>query len=164
MHVDEVLSRIGAVESSLADLYGWYAEALASDDEAAGVFSSMSEEETKHAGLVEFSRQLARSDTAYSPEVEIDMSGTAMVLARAGELRNGPAPPTVDEAIRQTLWLEMSTAEDHSRNRTSLKRTNPGLARLLRALASEDRVHFARVMELARRRGIPVPSSADGAG
>jgi hypothetical protein len=161
MQLDEVLSRIGAVESCLAGLYRWYAEVLAADGEAAEVFSTMSEEETKHADLVEFSRRLARSDAAFSSDVQIDMTGTDAVLERAGELRKGPPPRTADQAIRQTLWLEMFTAEDHSRNRISLKRTNPSLARLLGALASEDKVHFARVMELARRRGIPVPDSAE---
>jgi rubrerythrin len=157
MLVDEVLSRIGAVESSLAGLYRWYSEVLAADVEAASVFSVMSEEENKHAGLVEYSRQLARSDAAYSSDIEIDLSGIDGVLEQVDALRNAPELPTSDQAILQTLRLEMSTAEDHSRNRSALKKTNPSLARLLKALASEDKVHFERVLELALRRGISVP-------
>ena len=160
MFVDEILSQIGAVEAALADLYRWYSEVLASDGEAAEIFSTMSEEETKHAGLVEFSRQLARSQPALSSGVEIDLAGIQEVLAKVGALRKVQEAPTAEQAIRQTLWLEMSTAEDHSRNRISLKKSNPNLARLLKALASEDKVHFERVMELARRRGIPVPPPA----
>ena len=160
MLVDEVLSQIGAVESSLADLYRWYSEVLASDGEAAGVFSLMSEEERKHADLVEFSRRLARGDAALPPEIEFDLAGIRAVLEKVSGLRKAPVPPTAGEAIRQTLLLEMSTAEDHSRNRTSMKKGNPGLARLLKALASEDKVHFDRVVELARRRGLEVPSPA----
>jgi hypothetical protein len=163
MNVDDALSKIGAVESCLADLYRWFADALASDGEAAAVFQTMSQEETKHAALVEFSRQLARSEGVLSPEVEIDLAGTATVLAEAGKIRGGPPPRAADAAIRQTLWLEMFTAEDHSRNRATLRKSHPNLARLLGALASEDKVHFARVMELARRRGIPVPGSAEEA-
>jgi rubrerythrin len=160
MLVDEVLSQIGAVETSLADLYRWYSEVLASDGEAAGVFSTMGEEEKKHADLVEFSRRLAKGDAAFSPEIEFDLGGIHGVLEKVSALRKAPVPPTPDQAIRQTLLLEMSTAEDQSRNRTSLKKSNPSLARLLKALASEDRVHFERVTELARRRGIPVPAQA----
>jgi rubrerythrin len=162
MLVDEVLSQIGAVETALADLYRWYSEVLALDGEAAEVFSTMSEEEKKHAGLVEFSRQLAQSQPAVSSAIEIDLAGIQAVLAKVSALRKAEEAPTADQAIRQTLWLEMSTAEDHSRNRSSLKKSNPNLARLLKALASEDKVHFERVMELARRRGIPVPAPAAG--
>jgi rubrerythrin len=164
MLVDEVLAQIGAVESSLADLYRWYAEVLASDREVADVFSMMSEEEKKHAELVEYTGRLARSDSSFSAAIEMDLAGIQAVLEKVSALRRTPEPPTADQAIRQTLWLEMSTAEDHSRNRSSLKKTNPSLARLLRALASEDKVHFERVTELARRRGIPVPSAADHPG
>ncbi len=160
MFAEEILLQIGALESSLADLYQWYSEILASDSEVSRVFSMMSEEEKTHASLVEYSRRLVRSDLAFSSEVEFEVAGIKAVLEKVLALRKTPVPPTADQAIQLTLWLEMTTADDHSRNRTSLKKGNPGLARLLKALASEDLVHFGRVMELARRRGIRVPASA----
>jgi hypothetical protein len=162
MLVDEVLSQIGAVESSFADLYKWYSEILASDSEVARVFHLMSEEEKGHAGLVAHSRLLARSDSASSGEIEIDAAWIHPILETVNTLRNRAEPPVADEAIQKALWLEMRTAEDHSKGRSTLKKKHPILARLLKALASEDKLHFARVMNLARRRGILVPASAAG--
>jgi hypothetical protein len=160
MLVDEVLSQIGAVESSFAGLYQWYSEILAADPEVACVFLRLSEEEKKHAELVAYSRLLVRSDTASSPEIEIDAAWINPILETVSTLRNSADPPVVEEAIQKALWLEMRTAEDHSKGRISLKRKHPILDRLLKALASEDKLHFARVMDLARRRGILVPASA----
>lgn len=159
MIIDAALRKLGDLERSLADLYGWYAEAFASDPELAFVFFKMASEEKGHASLVEYQKRIVRGNAALSVDVEIDDAGIEAALSKVKELRSAATRPTVGDALRETILLEKSAAESHSRN--ALRQANPEIARLLDALGSEDKLHLARVEELARRRGIgiePPPS------
>ena len=75
-------------------------------------------------------------------------------MARAKSLRRAAVPPSVEEALAEALRIEQSAAESHCRN--ALKLVSPGVARLLDALGGEDRLHVARLVDLAARRGIEV--------
>jgi rubrerythrin len=152
MNVDAALRKLGDLERSLADLYAWYAEALAGDAEVSSAFCRMASEEKRHAGLVEYQRRMVQQDATLSVDVAIDLAQIEAALAKGRELRAAPVPPTAEEALREALLLERSAAESHYRN--ALTQANPKIARLLSALGGEDKVHAARLEELARRRGI----------
>lgn len=152
MHIDAVLRKLGELERSLAELYGWWSEVFASDEEAAFVFFKMKGEEKAHAGLVDYQRKLVQNSPALSVEVEFDMTEVDAAVARAKALRRPEAAPTVAEALVEALRMERSAAESHCRN--ALKLANPGIARLLDALGGEDKLHVSRLVDLAKRRGI----------
>lgn len=159
MIIDAVLRKLGDLERSLAELYGWYAEAFVSDPEIAFVFFKMASEEKGHASLVEYQKRIVRGNAALSVDVEIDDAGIEAALSRVRELRAAATRPTVEEAVRETLLLERTAAESHCRN--ALRQANPEIARLLDALGGEDKLHVERVEALARKRGIgiaPPPS------
>ncbi len=155
MHIDAVLRKLGELERSLADPYGWWSEVFAGDEEAAFVFFKMKGEEKAHAGLVDYQRKLVQNSPSLSVDVELDLSEVEAALARVKALRRIAVPPTVAEAFGEALWIERSAAESHCRN--ALKLANPGIGRLLDALGVEDKLHVARLVELAERRGITVP-------
>lgn len=154
MHIDAVLRKLGELERSLADLYGSWSELFAADEEAAFVFFKMTGEEKAHAGLVDYQRKLVQNSPALSVDVQFDLTEVEAVLARAKTLRKTTVPPTVAEALGEALRIERSAAESHCRN--ALKLASPGVARLLDALGAEDKLHVARLADLAARRGIEV--------
>lgn len=154
MHIDAVLRKLGELERSLADLYGWWSELFVADEEAAFVFFKMKGEEKAHAGLVDYQRKLVQNSPTLSVDVRFDLTEVEAALARAKALRSAAVPPTVAEALGEALRIERSAAESHCRN--ALKLANPGIARLLDALGGEDKLHVARLVELAERRGIPI--------
>ncbi len=154
MMIDTVLRKLGDLERSLAELYARYAEVLADDPEIATAFFRMAAEEKRHAGLVEYQKRMVQQDPKLSVEVSIDVVQIEEALARVRALRAATGRPTVEEALREALLLESGAAESHYRN--ALTQANPGIARLLSALGGEDRAHVARLVELARRRGVEV--------
>ena len=156
MIIDVVLRKLGDLERSVADLYGWWAETLADDSEAASVFFRMAAEEKRHAGLVDYQKRIVQQDTTLSVDVEVDLDEIDAALAKVRGLRAAPGCPAAAEALREALLIERSVAESHYRN--ALTQANPAVARLLSALGGEDKVHVARLEELARRRGIDAAS------
>ena len=162
MIIDAVLRKLGDLERSVADLYGWWAETLADDSEVASAFFRMAAEEKRHAGLVDYQKRMVQQDSTLSVDVAVDLAEIDAALARVRELRSAPGSPAAAEALRAALLLERSAAESHYRN--ALMQANPAVARLLSALGGEDKVHVERLEELARRRGIVVasPTAPDG--
>jgi rubrerythrin len=156
MIIDAVLRKLGDLEKSAADLYAWYAEVLEGDAEVASAFFRMAAEEKRHAGLVDYQKRMVQQDAALSVDVAVDLAEIDGVLAKVRELRAVSERPTAVEALRGALVLERSAAEGHFRN--ALAQANPAVARLLTALGGEDKVHVARLEELARRRGLDVES------
>ncbi len=154
MHIDAVLRKLGELERSLADLYGSWSDAFADDEEAAFVFFKMKGEEKAHAGLVDYQRKLVQNSPALSVDVPFDLTEVEAAIGRVKVLRAATVPPTVDAALSEALRIERSAAESHCRN--ALKLASPGVARLLDALGGEDKLHVARLVDLAGRRGIEV--------
>lgn len=154
MIIDAVLRKLGDLERSVADLYSWYAEVLGDDAEAASAFFRMAAEEKRHASLVDYQKRMLQQDATLSVDVPADLSEVEAALGRVRALRAAPSPSAAD-ALRESLLLERSVAESHYRN--ALAQANPAVGRLLSALGAEDRVHVARLEELARRRGLDVP-------
>lgn len=155
MIIDAVLRKLGDLERSVADLYGWYAEVLPDDSEVASAFFRMAGEEKRHASLVDYQKRMLQQDPKLSVDVPVDLAEIDAALAKARELRAAPHPTAAD-ALREALLLERSVAESHYRN--ALTQANPAVGRLLSALGGEDKVHVARLEELARRRGVEVAS------
>lgn len=160
MIIDAVLRKLGDLERSVADLYGWWAETLADDSEVASAFFRMAAEEKRHAGLVDYQKRMVQQDPKLSIDVEADLAEIDAALAKVRGLRAAPGRPAAAEALREALFLERSVAESHYRN--ALTQANPTVARLLSALGGEDKVHVARLEDLARRRGLE-GAAPDGA-
>ena len=156
MIIDAVLRKLGDLERSVADLYGWYAEVLADDAEVASAFSRMAAEEKRHASLVDYQKRMVQQDTSLSVDVAVDLAEIDTALARVRALRAEAGRPAAGEALREALLLERSVAESHFRN--TLAQANPAVARLLSALGGEDKAHVARIEDLARRRGLDMAS------
>lgn len=155
MMIDTVLRRLADLESALAELYEWYSEVLWADAEAVYVYLRMSREEKGHVRLVDYQRGLLQKDASLSIDVEVDLAGLEALVERAKALRSGPQLPTVDEALRETIGLELSAAEVHYRH--ALGRVRPEVARLLEALGEEDRLHLERIQNMVRLRRVVVP-------
>ena len=158
MVIDEVLRKLGRLESSLSELYAWYSEVFEKDPEIAFAFFKMSAEEKGHASLVDYQKRMAQPEAALDTDVPIDVAEIESALGAVKRLRAPATPPTVAEPLRETLLLERSAAECHYKN--ALKEANPKLAGLLHALGGEDRLHVARIEEIARRRCIVFPEAA----
>jgi hypothetical protein len=156
MIIDAVLRKLGDLERSVADLYGWYAEVLPDDTEVASAFFRMAVEEKRHANLVDYQKRMLQQDPTLSVDVPVDLAEIDAALAKARELRAAPGHPAAADALREALLLERSVAESHYRN--ALTQANPAVGRLLSALGGEDKLHVARLEELARRRGVEVAS------
>jgi hypothetical protein len=156
MLIESALRRLVELETSMADLYDWYAETFEGDTEAAFVFARMTIEEKGHARLVEYQRRMVLKNPTLLPEVDMDMTGIEAVLAKARELRASPRVPTVEEALRETLRLEMSAAESYYRS--TLRNVGPDMARILDALGGDDGQHVRRIVQLAWRRGVSIPA------
>ena len=155
MNVDTVLRRLGDLERSLADLYEWYAEVFASDPEAVYVFLKMFREEMGHVRRVDYHRRLLQKDPALPVDVDIDVAEIDGILQKAVALRGVRPNPTLEDAIRTALDLEMTAAESFYRN--ARRQASPAVARLLAVLGGEDKDHVGRLREMARFRGIPTP-------
>lgn len=151
MIIDAVLRKLGDLERSVADLYGWWAETLADDSEVASAFFRMAVEEKRHASLVDYQKRMLQQDPTLSVDVDADLGEIDAALAKVRALRAAPGRPAAADALREALALERSVAESHYRN--ALTQANPAVARLLSALGGEDKAHVARLEELVRRRG-----------
>lgn len=155
MIIDTVLRRLDGLERALAELYEWYSEVLWADAEAVYVFLRMSREEKGHARLVDYQRRILQKDASLSIDVEVDLAGLEALVEKTKALRAGPVLPTVEEALRETIGLELTAAEVHYRH--ALGRVRPEVARLLSALGEEDRLHLERIQDMMRHRRIVVP-------
>lgn len=158
MNIITVLGRLGELETSLAELYERYTEAFEADPEVSDVFARMGVEERGHARLVEYQRRVLQRSPAHSMDVAIDLKEVEAVLARAKELRASPGPPAADAAIREALEMETSAAEGYYRE--ALKQADPQMAKMLESLAGKDNAHLKRILDLALRRQVPIPSIA----
>lgn len=159
MIIDTVLRTLADLERALGDLYAWYSEVLSPDAEAVYVFLRMAREEKAHARLVDYQRRLLQKDPSLSIDVDVDLKGLGALVAKAKALRAGSSrTPTVEEALRETLALEMSAAEVHYRH--ALGKARPEVARLLTVLGEEDWLHVERVQDMARLRRIAFPVTA----
>lgn len=140
------------IELELARLYAAWAELFESDDEASFSFHKMSQEETGHAGLIEYQRRIFKKNWQMSIDVDIDLTALEATVERVRALRSGPPPQSVAEAITIALELESSAAECH--DSSALRQADPELERLLLSLAGDESAHHARLTTFAEKRGI----------
>ncbi len=155
MKIEVALRRLADLELSLADLYAWYSDVFASDPEAVYVFIKMAREERAHYRLIDFHRRLLVRDQKLSVEVDLELGEIQALVARAKALRSAKTPPTLAEAMRETIAMEASAAD--SLYRDALFEQHPEVVRLLGALGAEERAHVERIRSMARRRGVALP-------
>lgn len=156
--IDTALRRLAELEQALADLYSWYSDVLVSDAEAVYVFARMARDEAGHARLVDYQRRIILKGPALEVDVDLDTGAIQALREDVRKLREAPQAPTVDEAVRQALRLEMAAVE--ALYRKALKDVSPEIARLVEALDREDSLHVERLVAMARHRGIPIPPEA----
>lgn len=154
MEILKLLSGLESVEGSLAELYTWLSECLASDAEVAGVFFRLSLQEESHVNLVRYGRKLARRTAGRFRPVTTGAEPVTELLAAIGSFREGHPEPTVEDALRFALWAESHAAERI--HRTVVVEANPSLSGVVASLAAADREHRAMLEVVARRRGLGV--------
>lgn len=157
MNIITALNKLGDLETSVAELYEWYADVFAADREASQAFARMGTEERGHARLVEYQRRVAQRSPARTVEVSVDLAEIESTTGKAKSLRASPRAPQVEEAIRDALEIELSAAEAYYRE--ALKQADPQMAKVLEALAGKDQAHTKRILELAVRRRVPIPAA-----
>ena len=150
------LKPLAEFEGALADLYEWMSELYFDDAEASFVFFHLSRDERSHVDLVDFLRRLVRKDPSQFSGFDLDIAELESARERVRGVREQPQPPAVDASLTLALELEVGAAEFHFRS--ALGQSNPEVGRLLDSLGRGDREHQARLLDLAQKRGLVVPS------
>ncbi|NOZ93450.1 MAG: hypothetical protein GXP47_01760 [Acidobacteria bacterium] len=148
MNISTLLSRLEALEHSMADLYLWLAGRFGDDDEAAGLFMRLHMQELSHANLVHFERRLARSDPDSFPDVDVDTSSIDEVLRWNADFRSNGGPGTLGQALLFAMKVESHAAEQL--HRKAVTASNPDLEGLVASLAQADREHFETLKRYVR--------------
>jgi rubrerythrin len=159
MQIQSLLKPLAEFEAAIGDLYEWFAEVFATDHEAAFTFYRLATDERAHVSLIEYQRRLVRNNPAAFSEVSADLDELQELSSLATSVRNGPQPPSLEEAVALTFRLEGSAAEYHFRN--AMRQANPDTARLLDGLGKADRVHVVALRDFAKGRGLPVPLESE---
>lgn len=158
MNIEVAFRPLAEFERKLAELYGFFAEALEDDREAAFVFAKMSNEERGHAALVDYAKRLLQKDPRMGGDIDVDLSIVQAALEKVRAARETGLAPSLERAVQVALEIEALAAEGHYR--AALKKMNPEMERLLKSLGGEDQQHLGRLTEFAAKRGIPARPAA----
>ena len=150
MDLATTLKRLEKLEHEMAELYRWFAELFAADDEAAAFFTSMAEQEVAHAGLVRFERRLVRSDQNAYRGLDVDPGGIDELESWMSEFRRGHERPSLGQALVLAMRIESHAAEHL--HRTVFAKVNSELHALVGNLSRSDWRHFEALRSFADAR------------
>jgi hypothetical protein len=137
--LSKVLKALEHVERYLAELYEWFAQVFAKNQQAHGIFAALAQEERGHEELVRLETRLA-ADQMEKP-VCVDVQELRDILSDVDRFRADKPRPTVKEAVAFSLDLESRAAEKHYRT-TTVAELSPSLAKLIQRLAAADHKHL----------------------
>lgn len=150
MRITEVLSRLEAVESKMAEFYEWLSEVFESDTEASGLFFRMSLQERSHASLLRYGRKLANRNPLDFEDVDFDAASVEALLASVDGFRRDSPQPSLVDALFFAMKTECHPAENA--HREVLAVSNPEIDGIIRSLAIADDEHHRTLQAFAQGR------------
>ena len=145
-----VLDALVQFEEALRDLYITLSDLYAQDSIASGIFYRLSLKEAAHVNLVKYNRRLAHENAGNLRHIEIDVSEIKELLTKIREFKGRADAPRLEESVDFAIELE-SVAGDRVHQELMAHR-NPDIARMLRALANDDRKHLEILQKLKEKR------------
>lgn len=150
MDLATTLKRLEKLEQEMAELYSWFAQVFVADQEAAGFFASMAEQEVAHAGLVRFERRLVCSDHSSYRGLDIDPGGLDQLESWIQKFRGQNEQPSLGQALVLAMRVESHAAEHL--HRTVFAEFNSELHELVGNLSRSDWKHFEALRRFADAR------------
>jgi hypothetical protein len=161
MHLLSLFRPLEELESGLAEFYTLAGKTLSATDEpAAVIFKRLALEEKTHVNMVRYQKRLASKSPELFGEIEADLGEIDSLSRKARTLSTRVASLTVREMTLEALSFESSAAEYHLKN--AMRKANPSMAPLLRALGGGDREHFEVLHTFAVERGFVDPAGKKG--
>jgi len=146
----KVLACAESVESMAAEVYARYAEAFAQDEEAAFLFYKLHVEERSHLALVKYTALAVEHGKANWDKAPLSLRPIQAIHSHLSAERSGPVPPSLAEAVRRAVDLEVLLGESYQKTR--LAAAGAAAARLVASL--DEKEHAGDLVAFAKRRGI----------
>jgi len=154
-----LLRPLGAIESTMADIYDRLERRHSDDPDAAGLFHRLARDERDHAAQVDYARRMTLKSQGAFTEVGLDVALLDQLRSDLDTLRRAMDSLPLGSAIAMLLSVEQSSAEAYAR--PAVAGAAGPLTPMLAALQHGDERHARALAEFARSRGF-VGSASPG--
>jgi rubrerythrin len=152
-HLSKVLELLEGLEERIGDLYQWFAELFADDDEARALFERLSKDEDGHANIVRFQRRMLMKNKGLHRQVDVDLEQIKELMTKIARAREDD-PPSLEDALILASRLEADACEYHYR---SLFDPETDMGRMVLSLGRSDQQHLEILQDVLVSRGYLAP-------
>jgi rubrerythrin len=146
-----VLEAMEKIEDALAQVYEWLARLYAGDEEAAGFFARLSQDEIGHRNLVRYERRLVESaPDEFGESIDVPVEAFNETVRSVHDFCARRPTPTLTQALVFAMTVEASVAENLHRD--AIITSSPDLQALIRSLGKADEAHRQELETFLNRR------------
>jgi len=153
------MRQLESLERELGLLYLGFAESYASEPSLAEMFGGLSNEENKHADIVNYQLRLFRRNKGQFKDIEVDTTEISRLTEHVRELKNRQESLSWEEALEVAYEMENTAAEHYMMLAGS--QANPDIRGLLKAMASSCNEHHSRLGQFFINTGLDVKRDVD---